>query len=185
MQGVADGNKHYEILSWDPRGVGFTSPKADCYKDVVARDIARLQDQAMGALDSGIDVLRRQWALTQGYGRLCEQGAVNGSILPFLTTASVARDMVEMLDRVHELRDETARAPVRPVDGSDSDAEKRLELRKTDVPRIQYWGFSYGTVLGNTFASMFPGRVGRLVLDGIGDMDDYMAGVSLFLNIRS
>jgi pimeloyl-ACP methyl ester carboxylesterase len=44
--------------------------------------------------------------------------------------------------------------------------------------RLQYLGFSYGSVLGNTFASMFPGRVGRMVVDGIADGEDYTAGVS-------
>ncbi|KAF4602732.1 hypothetical protein EYR40_005949 [Pleurotus pulmonarius] len=40
---------------------------------------------------------------------------------------------------------------------------------------IQYWGFSYGTVLGATFASLFPGRIDRLVLDGVVDAEDYYA----------
>ena len=36
--------------------------------------------------------------------------------------------------------------------------------------RVLYWGFSYGTILGNTLASMFPGRMGRVVLDGVDDV---------------
>ena len=44
--------------------------------------------------------------------------------------------------------------------------------------------FSYGTILGNYFASLFPGRVGRLVLDGVSNADDYATGaVSLFLHL--
>ncbi|AWE42082.1 alpha/beta hydrolase [Actinobaculum sp. 352] len=33
-------------------------------------------------------------------------------------------------------------------------------------PRLYYMGFSYGTLLGATYAEHFPGNVGRLVLDG-------------------
>ncbi|KAK1640845.1 Alpha/Beta hydrolase protein [Colletotrichum phormii] len=40
-------------------------------------------------------------------------------------------------------------------------------------PKVNYWGVSYGTVLGQVFASMFPDRVGRLVLDSNLIADDY------------
>lgn len=41
--------------------------------------------------------------------------------------------------------------------------------------KIQYWGFSYGTVLGAIFASVFPDKVGRIIIDGVVDADNYYA----------
>ncbi|KAK1998048.1 hypothetical protein LX36DRAFT_577101 [Colletotrichum falcatum] len=172
LQGTVDGNKKYEILSWDPRGVQFTSPKADCYEDPFARDVDLIQSLAIGPLHASLDALRRQWARIQGYGKLCTQSAVNGSILPYASTASVVRDMVEMLDKIQELRHEQAAARLT----EEGKEQKPLELRSAEeLSRLQYWGFSYGSFLGNTFASMYPGRVGRIMLDGIVDPDDYVA----------
>jgi pimeloyl-ACP methyl ester carboxylesterase len=42
--------------------------------------------------------------------------------------------------------------------------------------QLQYWGLSYGTALGQTFAGMFPDRVKRIVLDSVVRFDDYHSG---------
>lgn len=35
-----------------------------------------------------------------------------------------------------------------------------------------YWGFSYGTTLGQTYATMYPERSKRVVIDGVANIDD-------------
>ncbi|KAF5986154.1 general amino acid permease [Fusarium bulbicola] len=40
--------------------------------------------------------------------------------------------------------------------------------------RINYWGISYGTVLGQVLAGMFPDRIERMLLDGNLLADDYV-----------
>ncbi|RDB20278.1 hypothetical protein Hypma_012562 [Hypsizygus marmoreus] len=39
--------------------------------------------------------------------------------------------------------------------------------------KLQYWGFSYGSVLGATFAAIFPDKVDRLIIDGVADVENY------------
>lgn len=41
---------------------------------------------------------------------------------------------------------------------------------------LRYWGFSYGTFLGLTFASLYPDSVERMVLDGNVDAEEYSSG---------
>lgn len=47
-------------------------------------------------------------------------------------------------------------------------AAKDLEVIRTALgeSKLNYLGFSYGTFLGTTYASLFPEKVGRFVLDG-------------------
>ncbi|KAJ7660273.1 hypothetical protein DFH06DRAFT_1326406 [Mycena polygramma] len=41
--------------------------------------------------------------------------------------------------------------------------------------KLQYWGISYGSVLGATFATLFPNNVGRIMIDGVFEMASYYA----------
>ncbi|KAJ5309360.1 uncharacterized protein N7443_001821 [Penicillium atrosanguineum] len=64
---------------------------------------------------------------------------------PGLGTASVARDLISVIDAFVE-------------DGM-----------------LRYWGFSYGTTLGATVASMFLDRIDKLVMDGENPHEYYHA----------
>ncbi|KAK8035383.1 TAP-like protein-domain-containing protein [Apiospora rasikravindrae] len=44
---------------------------------------------------------------------------------------------------------------------------------------IRYWGFSYGSYLGSTIAAMFPDRIDRMVLDGIVNIHEWQAGLTV------
>jgi pimeloyl-ACP methyl ester carboxylesterase len=45
--------------------------------------------------------------------------------------------------------------------------------------RINYWGISYGTVVGQVLAGMFPDRIARMLLDGNLLADDYVDNLGL------
>lgn len=50
-------------------------------------------------------------------------------------------------------------------------AAKDLDLLRATLgdKKLDYLGYSYGTLLGQTYANMFPKKTGRLVLDGVID----------------
>ncbi|KAK7949077.1 uncharacterized protein PG986_009963 [Apiospora aurea] len=53
-------------------------------------------------------------------------------------------------------------------------ARDMLEIsKKAGYDKVRYWGISYGTILGGTFASLFPDHVERLVSDGNVDYGDW------------
>jgi pimeloyl-ACP methyl ester carboxylesterase len=130
--GLAPLNRRYDLIGFDPRGVGGSRPAVRCLTD----DEAQGQFATLPSFDTASLGQAVHWA--SAWVDRCAQR--NAAILPYLSTANVARDM----DRL--------RAAV----GDD---------------KLTYVGFSYGTFLGATYASMFPGRVGRLVLDGPVDPD--------------
>jgi pimeloyl-ACP methyl ester carboxylesterase len=168
------GRRHYEIFSWDPRGIGRTTPSSNCFRsDVVSRSAWQLEARGNGGLDKGIDSIKYGLALSKALSQRCKDSEKQwGDGMAFVNTPSVARDMVEMVDKVDELRKREG------VSKAQDDARQELRKRteEDDVPRLQYIGFSYGTALGNYFASLYPGRVGRMVLDGVVHADDYANG---------
>lgn len=118
---------HYDVIGFDPRGVGESAPVkcvTDAQMDVfIAIDGSPNDDAEI----KGLDTESRRFA--DG----CESRS--SELLPYLSTEDAARDM----------------DVIRAVVGDE---------------RMTYLGKSYGTFLGATYAGLFPGRVGRMVLDG-------------------
>ncbi|KXJ89967.1 Alpha/Beta hydrolase protein [Microdochium bolleyi] len=168
LQRKADSaSKKYEILSFDPRGVGLSTPAADCHHgDEFARGVWKLENRAIGPVDGSYAAAAQKSARAAAFGQLCDGTAGEHGIQRFMSSASVARDMVRIVDELDKLLKESDN-----VNKEDERAELRREVPKP--ARILYWGFSYGSALGQYFASMFPGRVGRMILEGIVDIEDY------------
>lgn len=74
-------------------------------------------------------------------------------IQKYVSTQNVARDMLEISEKTWKL--------------AGKDGSKK---------GLRFWGISYGTALGQTFAQMFPERVDRMLLDAVVDVIDYSSG---------
>jgi pimeloyl-ACP methyl ester carboxylesterase len=120
----------FDIVGWDPRGVGYTRPAIDCISDY---------DAYFGGYDITPDTpaVRQQDTATQKdfEDRCINQ---NSAILQHVGTNDAARDMDS----------------IRRALGED---------------KISYFGFSYGSELGATWATLFPDTVRAAVLDGAAD----------------
>ena len=90
------------------------------------------------------------------------------SILSHASTAHVAQDMLSIVDAWDEWVDREA---------ASRGIKSALVTANPTRGKLVYWGFSYGSYLGSVFASMFPDRVGRLLLDGVVDAEEYASDV--------
>lgn len=120
-------HKRFDVIGFDPRGVG-RSTAIDCLSDaeVDAFTSADL-DPTTPAETTSLESISKQLADT------C--AAKQGTLLRFVGTTDAAKDM--------------------------DDIRAALGDQK-----LTYLGFSYGTLLGATYAQEFPTHVRALVLDG-------------------
>jgi pimeloyl-ACP methyl ester carboxylesterase len=126
------GLEGYDIIGWDPRGVGRSTPVSCAGADL----------DAYLSMDISPDDPAEESALLEAhrdFGVSCL--TTSGPLLQHVSTVEVARD----LDLLRSLvRDD----------------------------RLNFFGASYGTQIGATYAELFPRRVGRMVLDGAVNITD-------------
>ncbi|RDW76539.1 uncharacterized protein DSM5745_06531 [Aspergillus mulundensis] len=150
---IVAGGQH-NIVGFDPRGVGRSGPDVNCWPGDPA---GRAQFEALYypvSSNSSSTALGQQFSAAALFGDACNPnvGGTNGSAA-FVSTPAVARDMLSFIE-----------------------AEQRAKIKNQTAledPKLWYYGLSYGTVIGATFAHLFPERVGRMILDGVVDPEDY------------
>jgi pimeloyl-ACP methyl ester carboxylesterase len=119
----------FDIIAWDPRGTGESTPAVNCVDTF---------DEYFG-LDSPPETPEEKQALidaSQAFNDKCAENS--GTILPFISTRASAQDINSL----------------------------RLALGEE---KVSFFGFSYGSELGTTWATMFPETVRAIVVDGAVD----------------
>lgn len=132
--------EHYDIVGFDPRGVGSSQPLECLSTAGLDEFLAFDPDPDTPAEVSRLDDLLR------GFGQGCLDKS--GDLARHISTREAARDM------------DILRAAL---------GEQKLD----------YLGYSYGTLLGATYAEQFSANVGRFVLDGAIDPSLSNAELSL------
>ncbi|WP_063843042.1 alpha/beta hydrolase [Sphaerimonospora mesophila] len=121
----------FDVIGFDPRGVGDSRPAISCVDPERYFAPPRPDNVPRGKAEEDVLVAR-----ARQYAEAC--GNRWSWFLPYLTTENTARDM-DMI---------------------------RAALGEEE---ISYLGYSYGTYLGAVYATLFPTRVRRLVLDSVVD----------------
>lgn len=109
-------------------------------------------------------------ATEQAWGRAMALGATctrkdGPKMGRFMNTTPTVTDIVAIIERPGEWRENMANAIIASkltLPEVQRQAIHKATRWKQGAELLQYWGFSYGTVLGATFAAMYPHRVKRM-----------------------
>ncbi|ETS76227.1 hypothetical protein PFICI_11614 [Pestalotiopsis fici W106-1] len=145
---------NWDIIGFDTRGIAYSKPLANCSYGITPTGQSNLSSRTIPRVT---DEFFNQWIeYGQDVGKQCES-LIGGetSAGQHMSTAVTARDMLSVVDAFAATEDGMR-------------AAKPKEL-------LNYYGISYGTFLGQTFASMFPERVGNMALDGVVSPQGYLA----------
>ncbi|CEL63069.1 Putative hydrolase Mb2247c OS=Mycobacterium bovis (strain ATCC BAA-935 / AF2122/97) GN=Mb2247c PE=3 SV=1 [Rhizoctonia solani AG-1 IB] len=159
---------YYDLIGFDPRGIGQTVPNAACFKSIAEMDefyrntvfelgytqppnttISSFSPDALisqqRAFDDIVAQQRQALALFETQAKLCTKNMPDrGATLNYMGTASVVRDIAFMTD---------------VLDGKGSN--------------INYWGGSYGSILGATLFNMMAERMGKGMIEAVANPADW------------
>ncbi|GKT82351.1 alpha/beta hydrolase fold-1 protein [Colletotrichum tofieldiae] len=179
VNGNEPDGKVFDLVSFDPRGIGLSTPRISCFEDPMSRQLWHQLGSVYNGMDASNGLFGQLWARALSLGKLCDPGnsTLKALALSTVTTPFVARDMLAMVEKSGKAREKIAcEALAREQKGSSAVVVPQTLRYKPGSEVLQYWGFSYGAFLGGTFASLYPDRVGRMIADGCGDWVDNASG---------
>lgn len=147
----------FDILGFDPRGTGATTPAAFCFDSGNAANLWNAQTP--GLISPGDGSFQYDRGRVQLLRALCKQklggngredigaNATEWGAGRFMGTPYVAVDMIRIAEKL----------------GQD---------------KVLYYGISYGTILGQYFAALHPDKIGRMIIDGVVDGNHWLEGQS-------
>jgi pimeloyl-ACP methyl ester carboxylesterase len=121
----------YNVIGFDPRGIGFSTPKLTC--DANYSNAPRPDYGEGGGHDDAVWLKK-----SKDYADACYKNFGAHAKVDLL-------DHIKTIDSIHDM----------------DSIRQALGNKKLD-----YYGASYGTYLGQTYATVYPKNVGRMVLDG-------------------
>lgn len=144
----------YNLIGIDPRGVNNSGPDVSCFPGYPAAARNAFYAEAFAVPeDTSAYGLKKNFQTIGAYGDWCTGVYSVNDTAKYISTAAVAQDFLHYIEVAAQHK------------GSEPSEAK-----------LNYYAVSYGTVLGATFASLFPDRINRMVLDGVVDSEDYYAG---------
>ncbi|KAI2463887.1 alpha/beta-hydrolase [Annulohypoxylon bovei var. microspora] len=93
LQTIAGRN--HDIISFDPRGIGASIPRIDCWGSEEKSRLWALQD--VGVVGAHPGVIFDSFARATAFSQVCERNTNSSGLLSHISTASHARDLLEIM----------------------------------------------------------------------------------------
>ena len=143
--------EQYNFVSFDPRGVNNSGLHLDCFSGNTKARSTFYQLHRTGATNTSSISLEEQYYSSSIYGEWCNNAVESKSPHSYyVTTPAVAHDLLTFIE-----------------------AQAEMAGQPPSTAKLWCYSISYGTVIGSTFASLFPDRVGRMILDGVLNAEQY------------
>jgi pimeloyl-ACP methyl ester carboxylesterase len=140
----------FHLLSFDPRGVNGSVPRASCYVTAAQRAEEFEKNPWDLQFEAG-----EMYTRAENRAKACED--TTGEYGAYVNTPQTASDMNSILDAIGQ-----EKMYYWGFSCKFSTTLEGMKLTQTD-----------GTTLGQTYAQMFPNRVARLVIDGVSNLDEW------------
>lgn len=143
--------QRYNLIGMDPRGVNNSGPNVDPLIDTPGLRNEYAVEMGFEYDSKSPAAVKKTFVHAGAYGDFTSQKLSDDT--NYVNTPAIARDILHFTSLSASSRGENP-----------------------DESKLNFFGVSYGSILGTTFAQLFPDRVGRMVIDGVMDPSDYYDG---------
>lgn len=88
-----EGPKHFDLVGFDPRGIGYSTPQPICFDSELDRQLYWHQQSIVGLPDKSEYALQYHYQAAKAFGQSC-----NSTIMQYMTTLLNIQDMLAIAD---------------------------------------------------------------------------------------
>ncbi|KAF3912790.1 hypothetical protein ABW20_dc0109990 [Dactylellina cionopaga] len=169
----------WDIIGFDPRGIGYAIPYGSC--GIVPNTFEPDRQNATTQLPPARKAVKERRALQLPanndeivYGILIPDDPPSWKPIAYQTGAQYATKCLNYTGAYNQAAQHMNTAVVATDMLSIAKALAREKNEPEDTAVVNYYGISYGTVLGQYFATLYPSNVGKFYLDGVVDVDGWV-----------
>ncbi|KAH7383759.1 TAP-like protein-domain-containing protein [Pyrenochaeta sp. MPI-SDFR-AT-0127] len=145
---ISAGGGMYNVVSFDPRGVNNSGIALTCFPEN-----REARDAYFGTFNTALPPNEAYYQAVS-LGQWCAK-ANNETVARYAGTTAVVQDLVHF-----------------------TELQAAQDGENPEEALVWYYGVSYGTVIGQTLAALYPDRVGRIIVDANVNAEDHYNGLS-------